>query len=244
MKEDWSDILNLGTKSPIKIHLIGVAGSGMSGIAGLLLSLGHTVSGSDKADTKETERLIKLGLTFCGAHSPEQVNGVDLVVYSSAIKQGNVVYDKAKELGIPMIRRAEALAAIMSEKKSIIVAGTHGKTTTSALAAKVLRGGEKMPSHYVGAEVPILGTNAFWNSESDFFIAEGDESDGSLINYNPEYAILLNVEEDHLDYYKDGIQEIRLVFDEYLNKCSNKIIYCSEDLEAKRLCSKRSNAIS
>ena len=82
--------------SPIKIHLIGVAGSGMSGIAGLLLSLGHTVSGSDKADTKETERLIKLGLTFCGAHSPEQVNGVDLVVYSSAIKQGNVVYVNAK----------------------------------------------------------------------------------------------------------------------------------------------------
>ena len=121
MKEDRSDILNLGTKSPIKIHLIGVAGSGMSGIAGLLLSLGHTVSGSDKADTKETERLIKLGLTFCGAHSPEQVYGVDLVVYSSAIKQGNVVYDKAKELGIPMIRRAEALAAIMSDKKSIIV---------------------------------------------------------------------------------------------------------------------------
>ena len=244
MKENWPDILNLGINTPIKIHLIGVAGSGMSGIAGLLLSLGHTVSGSDKVDTKETERLIKLGLNFFGNHSPEQLEGVNLVIYSSAIKKGNVVYDKAREIGVPMLRRAEALAAIMAHKKSIIVAGTHGKTTTSALAAKVLREGEYMPSHYVGAEVPILGTNAFWNSESEFFIAEGDESDGSLINYASEYAILLNVEEDHLDYYTNGIQEIREVFNEYLDKCTNKIIYCAEDPETKKLCLNRGNVIS
>ena len=244
MKENWSERLHLGSQHPIKIHLIGVAGSGMSGIAGLLLNLGHTVSGSDKADTKETERLIKLGLNFYGAHSPEQVSDVELVIYSSAVKPGNVVYDKAIEMGIPMLRRADALVAIMATKKSIIVAGTHGKTTTSSLAAKVLRAGEGKPSHYVGAEVPILGTNALWDSEGDYFIAEGDESDGTLVSYDPEYAILLNVEEDHLDHYKNGIEEIRSVFSEYLDKCRKKIIYCSHDLEARTLCCGRKNVIS
>ena len=244
MKNNWSDRLHSGAQQPIKIHLIGVAGSGMSGIAGLLLSLGHEVSGSDKADTKETERLIKSGLNFCGSHSPKHVDNVDLVIYSSAIKPGNVVYDKAIEMRIPMLRRAEALVAIMAAKKSIIVAGTHGKTTTSSLAAKVLRTGDSNPSHYVGAEVPILGTNAFWDMEGDYFIAEGDESDGSLVGYDPEYAILLNVEEDHLDYYKSGIEGIRNVFNEYLDKCRKKIIYCSHDVEATELCSDRENIIS
>jgi len=110
-----------------KVHLIGVAGSGMSGIAGLLLALGHRVSGSDKVTTVEVERLQKLGLNFSTPHRAAEVTGVDLVIYSSAIKPGNVAYDEGVRLGKKMARRAEALAAILHSKKGIVVAGMHAR---------------------------------------------------------------------------------------------------------------------
>ena len=124
-----------------RVHLIGVAGSGMSGIAGLLLSLGHCVSGSDKVSTVEVERLQKLGLDFHQPQAAENVCQADLVVYSSAIRPGNVEYDEAVKRQLPLVRRADALAAIMRGKKGIVVAGMHGKTTTSSMAAHVLRVG-------------------------------------------------------------------------------------------------------
>ena len=244
MKDEWSEKLHSGAQFPMRIHLIGVAGSGMSGLASLLLSLGHRVSGSDKVSTKETDRLERAGLQFYCPHDPEVINDVELVIFSSAIREGNVVYDAAIEAGTPMLRRAEALVSIMSKKQSVVIAGTHGKTTTSALAAKVLQAGELNPSHYVGAEVPILGSNAYWSESGDHFIAEGDESDGSLIKFNPDYAILLNVEEDHLDHYTDGIDGIREVFNQFLDSTHKKIIYCSDDPESSALCESRNNVIS
>jgi len=244
VKDEWSDKLHAGAKAPMRIHLIGVAGSGMSGLASLLLSLGHRVSGSDKVSTKETDRLERVGLQFHCPHDPEAMNDAELVIFSSAIRAGNVVYDASIEAGIPMLRRAEALVSIMSKKQSIVIAGTHGKTTTSALAAKVLQAGELNPSHYVGAEVPVLGNNACWSEDGDHFIAEGDESDGSLIKFNPNYAILLNVEEDHLDHYTDGIDGIREVFNQFLDSTLRKIIYCSDDSESSTLCESRKNVIS
>jgi UDP-N-acetylmuramate-alanine ligase len=146
------------TRQPMRIDLIGVAGSGMSGLASLLMALGHRVSGSDKVTTLETERLEKLGLQFFSPHSEREIEDCDMVIYSSAIKPGNVAYEAAYKAGIPLVRRAEALAAVMQNKKGVVVAGTHGKTTTSALTAHVLREGGMKPSHYVGAEIPILGT--------------------------------------------------------------------------------------
>jgi len=244
VKDKWSDKLHSGAKFPMRIHLIGVAGSGMSGLASLLLSLGHRVSGSDKVSTKETDRLERVGLSFHCPHVPELIQDADLVIFSSAIKPGNVVYDASIEAGVPMLRRAEALVSIMSPKESIVIAGTHGKTTTSALAAKVLQEGKLNPSHYVGAEVPVLGNNAYWSEEGKHFIAEGDESDGSLIQFNPDYAVLLNVEEDHLDHYTDGIEGIRNVFNQFLDSAEKKIIYCSSDSEASNLCGSRDNVIS
>ena len=119
--------------SPKRIHLIGVAGSGMSGLASLFLALGHKVSGSDRVATGETARLESIGLQFSSPHSAEAVADADVVVYSSAVKPGNLAYDAAVAAGIILLRRAEALAAIMQTKSGIIVAGTHGKTTTSAL---------------------------------------------------------------------------------------------------------------
>jgi len=227
----------------LRVHLIGVAGSGMSGIAGLLLSLGHHVSGSDKVTTVEIERLQKLGLTFYLQQQAAAVADADLVIYSSAIRPGNVEYDEAVRTNKSMVRRADALAAILNCKKGIIVAGMHGKTTTSSMAAHVLRAGNLKPSHYVGAEIPILGTNAHWDGEGEYFVAEGDESDGTLAFYHSEHAIILNIEEEHLDYYAD-LAAIEVVFNQVLDKTRGSIFYCADDPNAARLCSTRPRAIS
>lgn len=220
---------------PMRINLIGVAGSGMSGLASLLLALGHKVSGSDKVTTVETERLAKLGLQFFSPHCEEEVRECDMVIYSSAIKPGNVAYEAAYKQGIPLIRRAEALAAVMANKKGVVVAGTHGKTTTSALTAHVLRQGGLKPSHYVGAEIPILGSNAHWDAEGELFVAEGDESDGTLVNFHPEHAIVLNIEPEHLDFY-DGIESIKKVFRQLLEQAPGLWVYCAEDPVAREVC--------
>jgi UDP-N-acetylmuramate--alanine ligase len=226
-----------------RIHLIGVAGSGMSGIASLLLDLGFPVSGSDRSTTVETERLQAAGLEFFCPHTAESVAGAGVIVYSSAIKAGrNVAFDAAIAAGIPLFRRAEALASIMGRKQGIVVAGMHGKTTTSAMAAHVLREAGLNPGHYVGAEIPLLGTNAKWDAAGDYFVAEGDESDGTLVLYHPRYSILLNVEEEHLDYYKD-IGEINAVYGQLLDQTSGTALFCAADAGARLVCGGRKNMI-
>jgi UDP-N-acetylmuramate--alanine ligase len=229
--------------APKRIHLIGVAGSGMSGIAGLLIALGHRVSGCDRVSSLETRRLETLGLKFFLPQTRETVRGAELVIFSSAIRAGNPAFDEAIRQRIAMARRAEALAAIMQFKKGIVIAGMHGKTTTSSMIAHVLRVGGLKPSHYVGAEIPILGTNAHWEPNGRYFVAEGDESDGTLSIYRPEHAILLNVEEEHLDFYSD-LGAIERVINRFLDQVSGKVIYCADDPHAARLCAVRTNAIS
>ncbi len=224
---------------PQRIHLIGVAGSGMSGIASLLLDLGFKVSGSDRSTTTETERLQAAGLEFYCPHTAESVAGAGVIVYSSAIKAGrNVAFDAAMAAGIPLFRRAEALASIMGRKLGIVIAGMHGKTTTSAMTAHVLRQAGLNPGHYVGAEIPLLGTNAKWDSAGDYFVAEGDESDGTLVLYHPRHSILLNVEEEHLDHYKD-IHEINAVYGQLLDQTSGAVFYCAADAGSTAVCQGR-----
>ncbi len=227
----------------LKIHLIGVAGSGMSGIAGLLMALGHRVSGSDKVRTVEIERLEKCGLQFHLGQDAANLSEADLVVFSSAIRPGNVEYDEAVRTKRNMVRRAEALAAIMHAKKGIVICGMHGKTTTSSMAAHVLKAGNLHPSHYVGAEIPILGTNANWDSAGEHFVVEGDESDGTLALYHPRHAIVLNIEEEHLDYY-DDLAAIEVVFKQLLSQTSGNVFYCADDANAARLCAVHPGAIS
>lgn len=228
---------------PRRVHLIGVAGSGMSGIAALLLALGHRVSGSDKTDTVEVERLQGKGLAFTMPHSAEAVQDAELVIYSSAVKPENPAYDEARRLGLPMFRRADALAAIMSGKKGVLICGMHGKTTTSSMTAHVLRACGVRPSHYVGAEIPVLGANARWDSEGEYFVAEGDESDGTLINYHPEHAILLNIEPEHLDFYKD-LAAIDAVYARLVSQTRGKLIYCADDEGAVRIGTSHPRAVS
>ncbi len=227
---------------PRRIHLIGVAGSGMSGIAALLLALGHHVTGSDKVETQEVERLRRKGLQFETPHGTQLVGEADLVIYSSAIHAGNPALDMALSTGKRLARRAEVLAAIMTGKEGIVVCGMHGKTTTSAMAAHVLRAGGLKPSHYVGAEIPILGTNARWVSEGAYFVAEGDESDGTLVHYHPRHALVLNIEPEHLDHYRD-IREIDMVFTQLLNQTSGNIYYWADDEGAARVCADHRQAV-
>lgn len=226
-----------------EIHLIGVAGSGMSGIAALLLSLGHRVSGSDKVTSAEVDRLKALGLEFYSPARPEGVHSAELVVYSSAIRAEHPDFAAAKNGGKPLVRRAEALAALLEAKKGVLVAGMHGKTTTSAMAAHVLREAGLCPSHYVGAEIPVLGVNANWDANGEWFVAEGDESDGTLALYRPEHAVVLNVEEEHLDHYED-LEAIDQVFRALLQNTRGTVFYCADDTHAVRLCGEHPGAIS
>src|SRR2546430_12490959 len=229
------DLPRFLTRERHRVHLVGVAGSGMSGLAALLIELGHVVSGSDKVTSMETDRLQRLGLRFDEQHLPEHADAAELVVFSSAIKADNPILVRARDLAKPIARGAEALASLMRAKRSIVVAGMHGKTTTSAMTAHVLREGGLHPSHYVGAEIPILGTNAHWDVRGEWFVAEGDESDGTLELFHPEHTLVLNMEEEHLDFYAD-LAAIEKVFVELIGQTTGKIFYCADDPNAARIC--------
>jgi UDP-N-acetylmuramate--L-alanine ligase/UDP-N-acetylenolpyruvoylglucosamine reductase len=228
---------------PLHIHLIGVAGSGMSGLALLLLGMGHKVSGCDRVTTSETDRMQGLGLLFSCPQTKDSGAGADLVVYSSAIRPGNPAYDAAVKAGVTMIRRAECLAAILHTKAGIVISGTHGKTTTSSMTAHILRECGQKPSYYVGAEIPILGANARWEEEGRSMVAEGDESDGTLALYRPEHSVILNIEAEHLDFYRD-LDHIKEVFTKLADQTTGSIVYCAEDPVAREICSPRQNALS
>ena len=238
-----TDLTKLLMSEHHKIHLIGVAGSGMSGIAALLLERGHNVSGSDKVSTLETDRLQRLGLRFREEHRAEDASDAELVIFSSAIKIDNPILVSARDSGKPVLRRAEALAAIMRGKRGIVVAGMHGKTTTSAMVAHVLREGGLHPSHYVGAEIPILGTNAHWDPRGEYFVAEGDESDGTLKYFHPDLTLILNLEEEHLDFYSD-LGAIEKVFAQLIAQTSATVFYSADDPNVSKLCAGRKATIS
>ena len=233
----------LDREHPVRIHLIGVAGAGMSGLARMLLEMGHHVSGCDRVTSEETERLQKMGLAFSCPHNPDAVRDAEIVIYSSAIREDNVALAAARKNGCLCLRRAECLAAILNSKKGVVVAGTHGKTTTSSLTAHLLREGRLRPCHYVGAEIPVLGANAHWNEDSEYLVAEGDESDGTLVNYIPEHSIILNIEAEHLDFYRD-LDHIKSVFARLCQQTRGKIFYCKNDPGANDVCSKYPNSVS
>jgi UDP-N-acetylmuramate--L-alanine ligase/UDP-N-acetylenolpyruvoylglucosamine reductase len=237
------DLPGFLTREHHRVHLVGVSGSGMSGIAALLIELGHTVSGSDKVSTMETDRLQRLGLRFSEQHRPEAASAADLIVFSSAIRNDNPILVSALNCGKPTVRRAEALAAIMRHKRGVLIAGMHGKTTTSAMTAHVLREGGLHPSHYVGAEIPILGTNAHWDSRGEYFVAEGDESDGTIALFRPEHTLILNIEEEHLDFYAD-LDAIEKVFAQLITQTTGNVFYNADDKNAVRVCRSLTRAIS
>lgn len=227
---------------PARLHLIGVAGSGMSGLALMLMKWGHRVSGCERYQ-HGNRTAPEPGLSFSCPHSADAVSDAEIVIYSSAIREDNPALSAARKLNIPCMRRAECLAAILNGKKGVVVSGTHGKTTTSALCAHLMREGRMRPCHYVGAEIPVLGTNAHWNEDSEYLVAEGDESDGTLVNYIPEHSIVLNIEPEHLDHYKD-LDEIKAVFDQLCSQTRGMIIYCRAHAGAADVCAGYPNSVS
>jgi UDP-N-acetylmuramate--alanine ligase len=184
-----------------RVHFIGIGGAGMSGLARIALSHGITVSGSDAKDSSVVTALSALGATVSTSHSGENVDGSDLVVYSNAISESNPERLRAKELNLSILTRAGALAVLMSESKSVAVAGTHGKTTTSSMLAVALQACGADPSFAIGGTITASGSNAH-RGTGEIFVAEADESDGSFIEYHPFAAIVTNIEHDHVDFFE------------------------------------------
>ncbi|MCY4644791.1 MAG: UDP-N-acetylmuramate--L-alanine ligase [Bacteriovoracales bacterium] len=205
-------------KKDIKLHFIGIGGIGMSGIAKILLMLGYRVSGSDLEEGNQTLILKNLGADiFIGHHKSNIDEKTKVVVYSSAIKEENPEIKRAKELQIPLLKRAEMLAEIMRLKYGIAVSGTHGKTTTSSMLATIMYECDIDLTHIIGGVVQNLGDNAKLG-KSQFILVEADESDGSFLMLNPVLSIITNIDNDHLDYYKSKEK----IFESFL-EFSNKI---------------------
>jgi UDP-N-acetylmuramate--alanine ligase len=198
------------------IHFVGIGGIGMSGIAEVLLNLGYHISGSDIKETEGTRRLQSLGCKISYGHRRENLKEADVVVISSAIRQGNPEVEAAEERLIPVIPRAEMLAELMRMKIGVAIAGTHGKTTTTSLIATVLAAGGLDPTVVIGGRLNSIGSNARLG-QGEFLVAEADESDGSFLKLMPTIAVVTNIDPEHLDYYK-GIEEIREAFLNFLNK--------------------------
>lgn len=199
-----------------KIHFVGIGGIGMSGIAEVLLNLNYKVSGSDLRASDTTERLVSLGAEIGIGHSAENLKNVDVVVISSAVHDDNPEVVEARRLHIPVIPRAEMLAELMRMKYGIAIAGTHGKTTTTSMAASVLGHAGIDPTIVIGGKLNAIGTNARLG-QGKFLVAEADESDGSFLVLSPTIAIVTNIDADHLDHYS-GIEEIKDTFVEFINK--------------------------
>src|SRR4051812_23703877 len=193
------------------IHFVGIGGSGMSGIAEVLLNLGYTVSGSDLGSNAATKRLIKLGAKVTRGHAPENIEGADAIVTSTAVKEDNpeVVAGRAKH--IPIVPRAMMLAELMRLKQGIAIAGTHGKTTTTSLVASVLAQGGLDPTFVIGGRLNSAGANAKLGA-GDFIVAEADESDASFLNLMPIMAVVTNIDADHMETYGHDFGKLKGAF--------------------------------
>jgi UDP-N-acetylmuramate--alanine ligase len=197
------------------LHFVGIGGIGMSGIAELLLNLGYEVSGSDLRASPITRRLEQLGGTVYIGHAADQVAGAHVVITSSAVRKDNAEVAEAGHLGIPVIPRAEMLAELMRMKHGIAVAGSHGKTTTTSILGTVLEGAGLDPTVVIGGRLQAWGTNARLG-HGDYLVAEADESDGSFLRLTPTFAIVTNIDAEHMDHYGD-FEELRGAFCDFLN---------------------------
>ena len=190
------------------IHFVGIGGIGMSGIAEVLVNLGHTVQGSDQVDGANVKRLRDKGVKIAIGHAAENLDGAKVVVISSAIKADNPELLAARAQRLPVVRRAEMLAELMRLKSSIAIAGTHGKTTTSSMVAALLDSGGFDPTVINGGIINAYGTNARLGT-GDWMVVEADESDGSFLKLPADIAVVTNVDPEHLDHFKtfDAVQD-------------------------------------
>ncbi len=227
-----------------RVHFVGVGGAGMNGIAEVLVNQGFEVSGSDLQESRATRHLGKLGVRVFIGHDAKQVEGVDVLVVSTAVPENNPEIMAAREARIPVVPRAEMLAELMRFKRGIAVAGTHGKTTTTSLAASLLAEAGMDPTFVIGGVVNAWGSNARLG-QGEYLLAEADESDGSFLLLQPTIALITNIDRDHLESYDNSFENLKKAFLEFLHHLPfyGAAILCIDDPEVEALIPQVSRAV-
>ena len=218
------------------IHFVGIGGSGMSGIAEVLLTLGYRVSGSDTASTATTKRVAQLRATVTQGHRADNINGADAVVVSAAVADDNPEVAEARARRIPIVPRAVMLAELMRDKQGIAIAGTHGKTTTTSLVASVLAAGGLDPTFVIGGRLNSAGANARLGS-GEYIVVEADESDASFLNLNPVIAVVTNIDQDHMETYGHDFARLKQAFIDFLSRLPfyGNAIVCVDDANVRAI---------
>lgn len=219
-----------------QVHFLGIGGSGMSGIAEVLLNLGYAVSGTDLKASPATQRLQGMGAKVFFGHAADNAVGADVIVVSTAVKVGNPELEYAREHRIPVVRRAEMLAELMRFRYGIAIAGTHGKTTTTSLVASVLAEGGLDPTFVVGGKVKGADANAKLGA-GQYLVAEADESDASFLHLSPMIAAVTNIDADHLETYGGDFGKLKATFIEFLNRLPfyGLAVLCMDDAVVREL---------
>ena len=218
------------------IHFVGIGGSGMSGIAEVLVNLGFGVSGSDLADNATTRRLAGLGVRVMTGHATEHVGSADAVVISTAVASDNPEVQAARERHVPIVPRAQMLAELMRLKQGIAIAGTHGKTTTTSLVASIMAEGGMDPTFVIGGRLNAAGANARLGS-GDFIVAEADESDASFLFLSPVISIVTNIDADHMETYGHDFGRLKQAFVDFLQRLPfyGVAVLCADDANVREI---------
>lgn len=218
------------------LHFVGIGGSGMSGIAEVLLNLGYVISGSDLSSNAASQRLASLGATVVFGHSAENISGADAIVTSTAVKSDNPEVIAAREKHIPIVPRALMLAELMRLKSGIAIAGTHGKTTTTSLVASILAEGGFDPTFVIGGRLNSAGANAKLGS-GDFIVVEADESDASFLNLLPVIEVITNIDADHMETYEHDFSKLKQAFIDFTQRLPfyGVAILCLDDVHVREI---------
>ena len=230
----WRDELRRWVCRPgSRVHLMGVGGIGMAGVARLLAAKGQAATGCDAGTPRTMDWLRACGIPAATGHDPRHLDGVDWAVFSPALRPGHPERVAAERLGLPVFRRGQVLPVLAEQWRSIAVAGTHGKTTTSAMIAHILRFSGADPSWCIGGELPPDGAPAGVGA-SEWLVLEADESDGTLVHYVPEIAVITNVEFDHMEHFasKEALADS---FRTFARQARGAVVYCAEDAQAARI---------
>ena len=219
-----------------RIHFIGIGGSGMSGIAEVLLNLGYEVSGSDLAESPATRRLRELGARVARAHAAQNIDGADAVVVSSAVRGDNPEVQAARARRVPVVPRALMLAELMRLKQGVAIAGTHGKTTTTSLVASVLAEGGLDPTFVIGGRLNAAGSNARLG-QGEYIVVEADESDASFLHLQPVLAVVTNIDADHMETYQHDFARLKQAFVQFLQNLPfyGSAVLCADDAQVREI---------
>ncbi|NVD99143.1 MULTISPECIES: UDP-N-acetylmuramate--L-alanine ligase [unclassified Massilia] len=218
------------------IHFVGIGGSGMSGIAEVLLTLGYNVSGSDLGSNAVTQRLSDMGATVQQGHAAENIGAADAVVTSTAVKEDNPEVVAARSRKIPVVPRAVMLGELMRLKRGIAIAGTHGKTTTTSLVASVLAQGGLDPTFVIGGRLTAAGANAKLGT-GDYLVAEADESDASFLNLSPMIEVITNIDADHMETYEHDFEKLKQAFVQFTHRLPfyGRAMLCIDDAHVRAI---------